>query len=290
MDNKSSGFCSLTMKKEMIKLVLIDIDGTLVGDNKQIPERNHQAIQAIIQKNIKVTLVTGRSFHSSMDVIHAITEDVPVVFQNGAFIYRPQIDLVLRKEYLNPEIANFLVEQGRINQLYTILFTDFLNPTDMIIETIYEGGYAPYLARNQTRTELVSQIKIHSTMKIAEVVLLGNEKIIQGIHQQAKKLFPEKFSPVKSFDLEGEVFFEFFGPSVSKAHAVHFLSDHFQIPLSDIMFIGDSFNDIEALKIVGLPVAMGNAIEEVKDRAKFISKSNNEAGVAYAIETFLLKE
>jgi Cof subfamily protein (haloacid dehalogenase superfamily) len=274
----------------MIKLVLIDIDGTLVSDNKQIPDRNHQAIQRVLKKNIKVTLVTGRSYHSSMDVIHAITEDVPVVFQNGAFIYKPKADLVLRKEYLSPEIASFLVEQGRINELYTILFTDFLNPMDMIIESIYEGGYAPYLARNHSRTELVSHIQISPTMKIAEVVLLGNEKIIQEIHQQTKLLFPEEFSPIKSFDLEGEVFFEFFGPEVSKAHAVHFLSNHFQVSLSDIMFIGDSFNDIEALKIVGLPIAMGNAIEEVKARSLFTSKSNNEAGVAHAMETFLLKE
>jgi hypothetical protein len=274
----------------MIKLLLIDIDGTLVGDNKQIPERNHQAIRALLKKNIKVTLVTGRSYHSSMDVIHAITEDVPIVFQNGAFIYKPQTDFILRQEYLAHEIARFLVEQGRMNNLYTILFTDFLNPMDMVIESVYEGGYAPYLARNHSRTELVSHIQVLPSMKIAEVVLLGNEKIIQGIHQQAKLLFSEKFSPVKSFDLEGEIFFEFFGPMVSKAHAVHYLSNHFQVSLEEVMFIGDSFNDIEALKIVGLPIAMGNAIEDVKNLAAFISKSNNEAGVAHAIETFLLKE
>jgi Cof subfamily protein (haloacid dehalogenase superfamily) len=274
----------------VIKLLLIDIDGTLVGDDKQIPDRNHKAIQAILKRNIKVTLVTGRSYHSSMDVIHAITEDVPVVFQNGAFILRPHSGFVMRKEYLSPEIATFLVEQGRFNNLYTILFTDFLDPMDMTIEWIYEGGYATYLQRNRSRTKLVSEIVVNPEMKISEVVLLGQESIIQGIYQRTKELFPGQFSPIKSFDLGGEVFFEFFGPLVSKAHAVHFLSNHFQVSLSEIMFIGDSFNDIEALKIVGLPIAMGNAIQEVKERATFISRTNNEAGVAYAIETFLLKE
>jgi Cof subfamily protein (haloacid dehalogenase superfamily) len=274
----------------MIKLLLIDIDGTLVADDKLIPDKNHQAIQLLLAKNIKVTLVTGRSYHSSCDVIHAITEDIPIVFQNGAFIYKPQSNQILRKEYLSPQIAKFLVEEGRANQLYIILFTDFLDQKDMTIEKIYVGGYSTYLNRNQSRIQLVDKIEISTEMKISEVVLLGSEKIIDRIHKSATELFPEEFSPIKSFDLDGEVFFEFFGPSVSKAHAVHFLSDHFQVPLSDIMFIGDSFNDIEALKIVGLPVAMGNAIKEVKDQAKFICKTNNDAGVAHAIETFLLKE
>ena len=274
----------------MIKLLLIDIDGTLVADDKMIPDKNHQAIQSLLAKNIKVTLVTGRSYHSSLDVIHAITEDIPIVFQNGAFIYQPQTNRILQKEYLSPKIATFLLEQGRAHNLYTILFNDFLDPIDMIIESLYEGGYAPYLQRNLARTKLVDQILVPQDMKISEVVLLGSEKMIDKIHKSATELFPGEFSPVKSFDLDGEVFFEFFGPSVSKAHAVHFLSKHFQVPLSDIMFIGDSFNDIEALKIVGLPIAMGNAIKEVKDQSKFICKTNNDAGVAHAIETFLLKE
>jgi Cof subfamily protein (haloacid dehalogenase superfamily) len=274
----------------MIKLLLIDIDGTLVADDKLIPDKNHKAIQALLSKNIKVTLVTGRSYHSSRDVIHAITEDIPIVFQNGAFIYKPQTTQILHKEYLSPQIAKFLIDQGRANQLYTILFTDFLDEQDMTIEHIYVGGYSTYLNRNQSRIHKVDNIEISTDMKISEVVLLGPEIIIDKIHKSAKKLFLEEFSPIKSFDLDGEVFFEFFGPSVSKAHAVHFLSDHFQVPLCDIMFIGDSFNDIEALKIVGLPIAMGNAIKEVKDQAKFICKTNNDAGVAHAIETFLLKE
>lgn len=274
----------------MIKLVLIDIDGTLVGDNKLIPHRNHEAIQQILKKNVIVTLVTGRSYHSCSDVLHAITEDVPMVFQNGAFIYQPKADIILRKEYLLPEIARFLVDQGRKNSLYTILFTDFLHSQDMVVESVYEGGYAPYLTRNLSRTVVVNQIQIFPSMNISEVVLLGQERIIQEIHHKVKELFPEQFSPVKSFDLQGEIFFEFFGPLVSKAHAVHFLSDHFQVPLSDIMFIGDSFNDIEAMNIVGLPIAMGNAIKEVKEKAKFICKTNNDAGVAHAIQTFLLKE
>lgn len=272
----------------MIKLLLIDIDGTLVGDNKQIPENNHKAIRALLEKNIKVTLVTGRSYHSSFDVIHAITEDVPLVFQNGAFIYRPHQNLVMRKEYLSPEVARFLVQQGRQNNLYTILFTDFLDVSDMVVENRYEGSYAQYLYRNQARINQVSEIMVTENMKVSEVVLLGPEKPIQSIYQKATALFPDEFSPIKSFDIQGEIFFEFFGPSVSKAHAVYFLSDYFQVPLPEIMFIGDSYNDREALKIVGLPIAMGNAIQEVKDMAAFVSKSNNEAGVAHAIETFLL--
>jgi Cof subfamily protein (haloacid dehalogenase superfamily) len=219
-----------------------------------------------------------------------LLQDIPIVFQNGAFIYQPQTNQILRKEYLSPRIAEFLIDQGRVNQLYTILFTDFLDEQDMTIEHIYVGGYSTYLNRNQSRIHKVEKINITTEMKISEVVLLGSEKTINDIYEKTFQIYHEDFSPVKSFDLDGEVFFEFFGPSVSKAHAVHFLSDHFHIPLSDIMFIGDSFNDIEALKIVGHPIAMENAIREVKELAKYICKTNNDAGVAHAIYTYLLKE
>jgi len=271
----------------MIRLLLIDIDGTLVGDDKLIPDKNRKAIHSLLAKKIIVTLVTGRNYHSSKEVLDALHEDVPIVFQNGAFIYRPISKTVISKKYLHPEIAKFLIEKGRENNLYILLYTDFLETIDMYIETKYAGVYEKYLERNQYRMQLVPDLLDIPRNAISEVVFLGKENCIQKIYVEAESRFPGQFSPIKSFDAAGEIFFEFFAPSVSKANSVLLLSDYFKIPLSDIMFIGDSYNDIEAMKIVGMPVAMGNAIQEVKDLAGFICKSNNDAGVAHAIESLL---
>lgn len=271
----------------MIRLLLIDIDGTLVGDDKLIPAKNRKAIHSLLAKKIIVTLVTGRNYHSSKEVLDTLHEDVPIVFQNGAFIYRPISKTIITKKYLQPNIAEFLLKKGRENNLYTLLYTDFLESIDMYIETKYAGIYEKYLERNQYRMQLVPDLLDIPRHSISEVVFLGQEDNIQKINADTEFMFPGQFSPIKSFDAAGEIFFEFFGKSVSKSNSVLFLSEYFQIPLSDIMFIGDSYNDIEAMKIVGMPVAMGNAIKEVKELAGFISKTNNDAGVAHAIESLL---
>ena len=271
---------------KMIDLVLIDIDGTLMNDEKTIPEENIQAIEWLLSKNIPVTLVTGRSYHTCLDVIDKLKEDVPVVFQNGALIYQPYSGKILRQVFLSEHIVKEVI--GYTNHMQNrILYLNSLHQEDMWTISPYKGPYEIYFQRNSTRVRMVNDFLSLPLHEVTEIVLLDSEKEIQKAIHPLVKNYSGLFSPIKSFEIQDEIFFEVFGQDVSKGKAAQFLADYFHVSLQNTLFIGDSYNDEEIMELVGYPVAMGNAVEEVKTKARMITKTNNEAGVAWAIHELI---
>jgi Cof subfamily protein (haloacid dehalogenase superfamily) len=272
----------------MVRLVLIDIDGTLMNDEKEIPQENLQAIDWCIRQHIPVTLVTGRSYHTCLQVLNMLTEDVPVVFQNGALIYQPISGKVLRQVFLPQEIALTVLHLST-SLRSRILYLNSLEKEDMWMTQPYKGPYEIYFQRNQERIRFIDDFHTLPLHEVTEIVLLDEHHNLQNTLRPVEAKFRGTFSPIKSFELENEIFFEIFGADVSKGRAADFLANYFQIPLEETMFIGDSYNDIEIMKLVGYPVAMGNAVDEVKQKARWITKTNNEAGVSWAIQQWIQK-
>lgn len=273
----------------MIKLIVSDLDGTLLNDEKHIPQRNIEALQKALSKGIHVSIATGRNYFSAKRYIEELGLDVPVILQNGAFIYMPFENKILYESPLPSKIAKELIFYARKNNLDYILYTGFLDEKDMYMDIKHTGQYSRYLEQNNWRLTYVDDVLKYITKDhVAEVVLIGNEEKIKNIVDLLNKKYLNEFSPVKNSVYEGEAFFEFFGKGASKESALSFLLDFFKVNPEETMFLGDNYNDIGIMKIVGFPVAMENAPDEVKSLAKFISLSNNDGGVGFAIEKFVL--
>lgn len=270
----------------MIKLVLIDIDGTLVRDDKTLPAENEEAIKEALQSGVLVTLVTGRNYGAAKEIIDKLQLDVPVVLQNGAFIYRPYSGEVIRKVGLTGDVAKRVIHLCRQEGIFYILYRDFLMQKDMLIDQDYDGPFSMYLKRNAVRLDRVEDVTSFISGEVAEVALLGNEDRILRVLRQLGD--GDNFTVIKSLTREDEAFYEIFGPKVGKGEALNYLCQHFGVSPEEVMFIGDAYNDIDIMPLVGFPVAMGNAVEEVKKFAKAVTKSNNEGGVAWAIRHFVL--
>ncbi|MCD6449797.1 MAG: HAD family phosphatase [Thermotogaceae bacterium] len=270
----------------MIKLIVIDLDGTLLDNKKNISEENKRAIKKAIEKGVKVTIFTGRNYHSAKKYLEELDLDIPVTFQNGAFIMDFKSKKIIRELYLDADIARQAIINARAEGVFYILYKDFLSEKDMITDGKYNGPYKFYLKRNERRIIFSNDVLEYFDSRVAEVALVGKE---QNIIRALKTIKKEEVSIIKSTTLQDHAFYEIFGPNCSKAIALHILEDHFKVKKEETMFIGDGYNDIEIMKIVGFPVAMENASEDVKRCAKFITKSNEESGVAYAIEKFVLK-
>lgn len=270
----------------MIKLVLIDIDGTLVRDDKTLPAENEEAIKEALQSGVLVTLVTGRNYGAAKEIIDKLQLDVPVVLQNGAFIYRPYSGEVIRKVGLTGDVAKRVIHLCRQEGTFYILYRDFLMQKDMLIDQDYDGPFSMYLKRNAVRLDRVEDVTSFISGEVAEVALLGNEDRILRVLRQLGD--GDNFTVIKSLTREDEAFYEIFGPKVGKGEALNYLCQHFGVSPEEVMFIGDAYNDIDIMLLVGFPVAMGNAVEEVKKFAKAVTKSNNEGGVAWAIRHFVL--
>ncbi|QTA38619.1 HAD family hydrolase [Thermosipho ferrireducens] len=272
----------------MIKLILVDLDGTLLNDEKHVPERNIFALREAMKKGIHVSIATGRNYFSAKPYIDELGLDVPVILQNGAFIYMPFENKILYESPLPSQIAREIITKARRLNLDYILFSDFLEEKDMYMDIKHEGGYKKYLEQNHWRLNFVKDVMDYITGDtVAEVVLMGNEKDINQVIKEVHQKYGNEFSSVKNNVVDGWAFFEFFGRGASKEAAFEFLLKYFKIAPDECMFFGDNFNDIGLLKRVGFPVVMENAPEEVKKYGKFITLSNNNGGVGYAIEEVL---
>ncbi|HPZ44967.1 MAG TPA: Cof-type HAD-IIB family hydrolase [Coprothermobacter proteolyticus] len=273
-------------EKCLVKLILIDIDGTLVRDDKTLPPENEEAVKEALRSGVLVTLVTGRNYGAAKEIIDKLQLDVPVVLQNGAFIYRPYSGEVIRKVGLSGETAKSVIQACRKEGVFYILYRDFLMEKDMLVDQDYEGPFSAYLKRNAVRLDRVEDVTDFIADEVAEVALIGTEGEILRVLERLRD--GENFTVIKSLTREDEAFYEVFGPKVGKGEALNYLCLHFGVTPEEVMFIGDAYNDIDIMPLVGFPVAMGNAVEEVKEFAKAVTKSNNEGGVAWAIRHFVL--
>lgn len=276
---------------ELVKLVITDLDGTLLNDDKHIVTENIIALEEAIENGIHVSVATGRNFYSAKSYIQELELDVPVIFQNGAFIYQWIEDRVIYKSVLSCSIAKRVIQAARKSKIFYIVYIDFLEKKDMYIDMDYKGEFTRYLDQNTWRINKVDDVTKHLLNRehIAEIALVSDEKQIRNVIMEALQGYEKNTSIVKNTTIKSETFYEVFGPNSSKEASFNYLLDYFNVKPEETMYLGDSFNDIGMLKIVGYPVAMENAHDEVKKYAKYITKSNNEAGVGYAIRKWVLK-
>lgn len=275
----------------MVKLIVTDLDGTLLSDEKHIPKENIEALKMAMEKGIHVSVATGRNFYSAKPYVEELGLDVPVIFQNGAFIYQWLENKTIYRSDLKSEIAEKVIEVARKYKLFYILYRDFLEEKDMYIDQNYNGNFSLYLNQNRWRLNVVDDVLKYLKVKlnVAEVALVGEEEIILQALNKALEGSRLQTSIVKNTTIKNETFYEVFGPNSSKELSIKHLLEYFNVSLEETMYLGDSFNDIGLLKMVGHPVVMENGHEEVKRYAKYITKSNNEAGVGYAVKKWALE-
>ncbi len=275
----------------MVKLIVTDLDGTLLSDEKHIPKENIEVLKMAMEKGIHVSVATGRNFYSAKPYVEELGLDVPVIFQNGAFIYQWLENKTIYRSDLKSEIAEKVIEVARKHKLFYILYRDFLEEKDMYIDQNYSGNFSLYLNQNRWRLNIVDDVLKYLKVKfnVAEVALVGEEEIILQALNEALEVSRLQTSIVKNNTIKNETFYEVFGPNSSKELSIKHLLEYFNVSLEETMYLGDSFNDIGLLKMVGHPVVMENGHEEVKRYAKYITKSNNEAGVGYAVKKWALE-
>jgi Cof subfamily protein (haloacid dehalogenase superfamily) len=273
----------------MIKLVGIDFDGTLLNSKKEISKKNKEAIKKVIDKNVIVSIFTGRNYTSAIKYIQELELDVVCVFQNGALIIKPLSKEIVDKNTLSKDkalqVCKFLKSEG----IEFAIFTDFFESPDMIItKKIVSSNYAPYFKNNSWRSKTVEDVykylKNLQKDEIVQIAFVSDYKFIQKIKEKFKEV-----SIITSTEINGEYFTEVFGKNVGKEKALEHLEKYYNISPQETMFIGDGFNDLEIIKKVKYGVAMGNAKDEIKKFAKYVTLENDSDGVAHILQKLVLQ-
>lgn len=270
------------------KLICMDMDGTLLTDNKEVSLKNKEAIKAASDNGVKIAVTTGRLFTSAYYYADLIGVKAPVVSSNGAYIREKDENRIIYKSTLGIEKCRKILQIAKQYDLHP----HFNTCEAVITDTIIYSSKAYIDANKKLPKEY--QVKIDLVKSFEEAFKFYEDEILKCIisDNDADKL--NKAKSVLADDKDFEVVssyknnFEVMNTGVSKGAAVKILAEKYGLKGEEVICMGDSENDLSMIKYAGLGIAMGNGEDYVKSAADYITDTNNNDGVAKAIERFVL--
>ncbi|MEH1962908.1 MAG: Cof-type HAD-IIB family hydrolase [Nostoc sp.] len=269
-----------------IKLLVLDIDGTIAGESNTVSTGVKQAIIAAQTRGIQVAIATGRMYRSALHFHQEIGSILPLMAYQGAWIQDPITQKIHRHWVVSREIAHQLIdyfEQPELRSLLSVHFyiNDQLYVRELTRETqIYaeRSGVIPIPVGDLRQTLTNEPTKILALSDDTDVI----DKLLGNLRRQ--------YTPAELYlTTSVATFFEATNAFVNKGTAVRYLAEELLgLQIANVMAIGDNFNDVEMLEYVGLGVAMGNAPAGVQAIAQWVAPSVEQDGAAVAIEKFLL--
>jgi len=274
----------------MIKLLCVDMDGTLLNTRGEISKRNIDTIKKVHEKGVKVTICTGRIFTSARYFADLIGIKVPIIATNGSYIREKDRDEIIYKAVLGKRKCEEVLRVLRKYEIYPHFNTPDTVFTEKIIYTSqnYTNMNKSLPKNRQIDIQVVEDWDLVFNKYEDEILkCICIDEDIEKIKAAKKELKSNEELEVVSSRMDN---FEVMNKGVSKGRAVEVLAGFYNIKQEEIMCIGDNENDISMIKYAGMGVAMGNAEEFVKDIADYVTTTNDDDGVAKAIDKLILHD
>ena len=245
----------------MYKLIAIDMDGTLLQEDKTISNETKEAIAEAQKKGVKVILASGRplvGMTKYLEELDMLSEEDYVLSFNGSLVQNTKTHEIIKKNTLK---GKDLIELYEIAKKVGVNIHAFSN----------KGCITPKMSKYSLLEGRINDIpvvemdyrEIKEEEEIIKIMMIDEPEVLEGAIRKLPKELYEKYTIVKS----APYFLEFLNKYSSKGVGVKALSDHLGIKKEQIICIGDAGNDLDMIKFAGLGVAMGNAFEEVKAAA-----------------------
>ncbi|MBM3263948.1 MAG: HAD family phosphatase [candidate division Zixibacteria bacterium] len=273
------------------RLMAIDIDGTLLTSERQVTPRTLCALEAAVAAGVRIVLCTGRSFHSARPIAERMPASVSLVFHSGALIFESLNGRMLRAINLPREPAFEIVDYFRAEGFDPLVY----DPVPESRHFWYEPPRTEnewrrrYIEASGERACMIEDVRDAPLSDLAQIGVAGRQDAIASLREKVETRWPET-GVILSHSTIAETywFLEVVPLQASKAQALSLLGETFGIAPEAMIGIGDNFNDLDMIQYAGLGVAMGNAPDGVKAVADVVAPSNDEEGVAFVIEKFLL--
>jgi Cof subfamily protein (haloacid dehalogenase superfamily) len=273
-----------------IRILAIDIDGTLLDPHFQITERNLAALRAAHQAGIEIILATGRRYDYALSVVRELGFPVRLISSNGALVTSSAGD-TFYVDCLPIAIARKLIlhmDEFRPNAVLTF---NRPGPDALVLEREHtlNRSISRWIEKNSAYIQYVPRLEDALTEDPIQAMYCGEiEQMKAAQARLGQAEFLAEISLVRTqYDYRDLCILDILNRDCTKGHALRRWAEHHGIPRGQIMAIGDNFNDLEMLEYAGLPVIMGNASEELKQNGWRITASNAESGVAQALEEVL---
>jgi hydroxymethylpyrimidine pyrophosphatase-like HAD family hydrolase len=272
-----------------VRLVALDIDGTLLRSDKTISERTRRAIERARENGVRLVLVTGRRQPSARRVADDLGGEVSLVLHNGALVV--ESGRVLRCRPLTRAAARCAIRTGRAAGAEPVLHCGSNGEGWLFVDAAARPGglVGYYLDRSRAEVRVVPDL-LAAAQEPIQVMFGGARGEMEALLPVlAAKLGGAARIERTVYPSTGVVLLDVIHPSVGKAEALSFLQERWGIASSETLAIGDNWNDLEMVEGAGLGFVMGNADPELLARGLATLPTNDEDGVAHAIEQYVLR-
>ena len=276
-----------------VRLIALDIDGTLLDSRWQLPEANRAAIAEATRRGIEVALVTGRRYDFAMPVARKLDSPLTMIVNNGALIRSDDGRTHLR--HLLPQgIALQVLELTRPWREGAAVIFDRPLANQLMLEGLDPGDsmrYA-YYSRNKEFIGIANPLETCLTEDPIQVMLSGKVAPMRDAEAALRAAtFAEDFAlAMTSYESKDFAMIDVINPVCSKGSSLAEWAALRGFAREEVMAIGDNHNDLEMLSFAGIPVVMGNSVPALKTYGWHETGTNDENGVASAIEHFALRE
>ncbi|OTN77336.1 hypothetical protein A5886_002436 [Enterococcus sp. 8G7_MSG3316] len=268
-----------------IKLIAIDIDGTLLNDDRKITPAVYKALKAAEAQGVRIVLCTGRPLTGVQDLLTELdlfTDNDFVITYNGSLVQKTKNQEIISEFGLSQE--DYLFVEMTARQLGVHLHVEtqdtmYTANRDISPYTVYEAFLVNMPLKYRTPEEMTADLNIIKMMMIDDPALL--DSVIPDL----PAALTDQYNVVKS----APFFLEVLNKKAHKGAAVKKLAEHLGINQSEVMAIGDNENDLTMVEYAGIGVAMGNATDNVRNMADVITATNEEDGVAKVINEYVLQ-
>ncbi len=261
------------------KLIAIDMDGTMLNSNHEVSKENVDMVKKAISQGKEVVISTGRSSVALKRYVEQFDFKSPFIVYNGAGLKYLDTEDYLARTDLEFEIAKAVCTKGLELGTTVLLWAD-----DQLYVTGSKDGIKFYAFHSGTEFVEIESVDELKGKGIHKVMFSDS---VENIRKMYNVFVEEEFSD-SNFTISIPQILEFFNKNASKGDAVLNYAKSLGINQEEIICIGDGMNDITMVKMAGLGVAMGNACEELKAVADYVTKTNDEHGVAHVIEKYML--
>ena len=273
----------------MIKLIAIDMDGTLLNEKKHIEKAQKEAIHEAIEAGIKIVLCTGRPLYGILPFykelgLHELDQEGYVILNNGCSVHKTKDWELIECGEITPDDMEHLY---KFSEKYDINFTlvdemHYFNigrkPTkELIMDAQFVFSDITDITLEEAKSE---------KYKIVKVMFLGDPEEMKKFQTEYEDTIKERYEGV----LSQSYVYEVLPKGYNKGTGLKNLAEKLGIKQEEVMAIGDGNNDVEMLEYANYGVAMGNASELARNAAKYTTDTNENDGVAKAIRKYALNK
>ena len=277
-----------------IRLLALDIDGTLTDPSYQVPARNIAALRAAHEAGIQIVLATGRRHDYAMPIAQELGFPVCLISSNGALI-RSSVGETFFTDKLPANTARELIQYMDEFRGHAVLTFDraanIPGNDSLVLESADELNttIARWMELNRPYIKFVSPLEDALTEDPLQAMYCGRVAFMGSLQQRLSRAgFLDKMTVLKTqYDHRDLCILDILNRECSKGHALKRWAVQQGIEREQVMAIGDNYNDLEMLEYAGLPVVMGNASNDMKQSGWRVTGSNAENGVAQAVEELL---